>query len=241
MRACGKTQALRVAALALVLALVALTTPAAQERSAGVMTFVDRDGNRKIVSLPAAHRTGRVPTGSADRRAELWPVVQETALAHGVDPALVDLVIRMESGYNPRAISPKGARGMMQLLPSTASAYGVADIFNPRENVRGGVRYLRDLLGRFDSDVRLALAAYNAGPEAVVKHRGVPPYPETRNYVSAILAAYSGSGGPKLAGGFGKDLGPSRPVEVVLHDSGTTISNARRAGEPAVKRKLALR
>ena len=232
---------MRAAALAGALSFLALTAPAAQERTAGVMTFVDRDGNRKIVSVPAAHRTKRVPVGSADRRAELWPDVQEAALAHGLDPALVDLVIRMESGYNPRAVSPKGARGVMQLLPSTATAYGVADIFNPKENIRGGIRYLRDLLGRFHSDVRLALAAYNAGPDAVERHRGVPPYAETRNYVNAILAAYSGSGGPKLAGGFGKDLGPSRPVEVVLHDSGTTISNARRAGEPAVKRKLALR
>ena len=221
-------------------ALLAFSAAAAQERTAGVMTFVDRDGNRKIVSVPAAPSTKRVPTGSADRRAELWPAVQETALAHGLDPALIDLVIRMESGYNPRAVSPKGARGVMQLLPSTASAYGVADIFNPRENIRGGVRYLRDLLGRFDSDVRLALAAYNAGPDAVERHRGVPPYPETRNYVSAILAAY-GSGGQKLAGGFGKAAHPARPVEVLLQGNGTTISNERRAGEPEVGRKLALK
>ena len=232
---------MRAAVLAVALALLALTAPAAQERTAGAMTFVDRDGNRKIVSIPAAKGSKRVPTGSADRRAELWPHVQQTALAHGLDPALVDLVIRMESGYNPRAVSPKGARGVMQLLPATARAYGVVDIFNPKENLRGGVRYLRDLLGRFDSDVRLALAAYNAGPDAVERHRGVPPYEETRNYVNTILAAYSGSGGQKLAGGFGKAMHPARPVEVVLQPNGTTISNARRAGEPAVERRLALR
>jgi soluble lytic murein transglycosylase-like protein len=232
---------LRIAALAVVLALLALAAPAAQERTAGVMTFVDRDGNRKIVSVPATHSARTVPTGSADRRAELWPHVQQAALANGLDPELVDLVIRMESGYNPRAVSPKGARGVMQLLPSTARAYGVADIFNPKENIRGGIRYLRDLLGRFDSDVRLALAAYNAGPEAVEKHGNVPPYEETRNYVNAILSAYSGSGGQKLAGGFGKEMRPARPVEVVLRGSETTISNERRSGEPPVERRLALR
>jgi soluble lytic murein transglycosylase-like protein len=231
----------RAAALAVALALLALTAPAAQERTAGVVTFVDREGNIKIVSVPAAQSAKRVPAGSADRRAELWPTVQETALAHGLDPALVDLVIRMESGYNPRAVSPKGARGVMQLLPSTASAYGVADIFNPKENLRGGIRYLRDLLGRFGSDVRLALAAYNAGPEAVEKHRGVPPYPETRNYVNAILAAYGGSGSQKLTGGFGKSMRSARPVEVVLQGSETTISNSRRSGEPPVDRRLSLK
>ena len=232
---------MRAVALAAALTLLALTAPAAQERTAGVMTYVDREGNRKIVSVPAAHSAAKVPAGSADRRAELWPAVQEAALAHGLDPALVDLVIRMESGYNPRAVSPKGARGVMQLLPSTASAYGVADSFNPKENLRGGIRYLRDLLERFKSDVRLALAAYNAGPEAVERHRGVPPYAETRNYVNAILSAYNGSGGLKLAGGFGKSLRLARPVEVVLQGSATTISNARRPGEPALDRKLALR
>jgi len=230
----------RPAGLVLALALVAPAVPAAQERTAGVMTFVDREGNRTIISVPAARTVKSVPKGSADRRAELWPHVQQTALAHGLDPALVDLVIRMESGYNPRAVSPKGARGVMQLLPSTARAYGVADIFNARENIRGGIRYLHDLLGRFDSDLRLALAAYNAGPEAVERHRGVPPYAETRNYVSAILSAYGG-GGQKLAGGFGKTTAPARPVEVVLQGAGTTISNARRSGEPAVDRRLSLR
>jgi soluble lytic murein transglycosylase-like protein len=231
----------RTAALAAAGALLAFSAAAAQERTAGVMTFVDRDGNRKIVSVPATQSAKRVPTGSADRRAELWPAVQETAVAHGLDPALIDLVIRMESGYNPRAVSPKGARGVMQLLPATARAYGVADIFNPRENIRGGIRYLRDLLGRFDSDVRLALAAYNAGPEAVERHGGVPPYKETRNYVSAILSAYGGGGSQKLSGGFGKSARPARPVEVVLQGNGTTISNERRAGEPEVGRKLALK
>jgi len=224
----------------LVVALSAAGALAADRGASGVMSYVDRDGNRKVVYLPAAKGAQSVPEGVADRRAELWPHVQQTALAHGLDPDLIDLVIRMESGYNPRAVSPKGARGVMQLLPSTAKAYGVNDIFNPRENIRGGVRYLRDLMGRFGSDVRLALAAYNAGPEAVTRHGGVPPYDETRDYVSTILAAYRG-GGHKLAGGFGRALRPARPVEVVLQGNETTISNGRRTGEPELDRRLSLR
>lgn len=232
---------MRANVLAIALLLAPLASGVAAERTAGAITFVDREGNRKIVSVPKAQTAKSVPAGVANRRAELWPHVQQTALANGLDPALVDLVIRMESGYNPRAVSPKGARGVMQLMPSTASAYGVADAFNPRENIRGGIRYLRDLLGRFGSDVRLALAAYNAGPEAVEKHGGVPPYRETRNYVSAILAAYGGDGGPRLSGGFGKAAPAARPAEVVLQAGRTTISNERRAGETTVGRRLALR
>jgi soluble lytic murein transglycosylase-like protein len=208
---------------------------------AGVMTFVDRNGTTRIVSVPAASRAS-VPAASADRRAELWPHVQEAARSQGLDPNLIDLMIRMESGYNPRAVSPKGARGIMQLLPSTASMYGVDDLFDPRENIRAGLSYFRDLMGRFGSDVRLALAAYNAGPEAVEKHGGVPPYDETRGYVSAIMSAYDGTGGLKLGGGFGKATArPARPVQMVTVGNETVISNARRTGEPEPGRRLGLR
>jgi hypothetical protein len=219
---------------------VAVGGATAGERVAGVLTYVDGNGAKRIVSIPGASRTVEVPMGSADRRAELWPQVQATALSHGLDPNLVDLMIRMESGYNPRAVSPKGARGIMQLLPSTASAYGVSDLFDPRENIRAGIRYFRDLLGRFDSDVRLALAAYNAGPEAVEKHGGVPPYDETRNYVDSILSAYGG-GSLRLAGGFGRAAKPAKPVELVTQGGETLISNERRQGEPPAQRRLVLR
>ena len=175
----------------------------AGDRVAGVMTFVDRGGAKRMVSVPAPAKTPAVPIGSADRRLALWPHVQEVARAQGLDPNLVDLMIRMESGYNPRAVSPKGARGIMQLLPSTAHAYGVSDLFDPRENLRGGVRYFRDLLGRFGSDLRLALAAYNAGPAAASgwarAGAGLPldewvegiPFRETRQYVRGVMADWA--------------------------------------------------
>jgi soluble lytic murein transglycosylase-like protein len=104
-----------------------------------------------------------------------------------VSPALIEAVVRTESGFAPSAVSPKGAGGLMQLMPKTASALGVVDRFDPRENIRGGVRHLRYLLERYQGSVVLALAAYNAGEGAVDAHRGVPPYPETQQYVQRVL------------------------------------------------------
>ena len=108
---------------------------------------------------------------------------------HRVDPQLVEAVIAVESGWNPRARSPKGAQGIMQLMPKTAASYGVANPFDPAENIRGGVEHLADLVREF-RDLRLALAAYSAGADAVRRYGGVPPYPETQAYVPKVLAAY---------------------------------------------------
>lgn len=108
-----------------------------------------------------------------------------------LDSALLHAVIAAESGYNPVALSPRGAMGLMQLMPGTARRYGVRDPFDPEQNLRGGSRYLRDLLQRFDNNIELALAAYNAGEEAVVRHGNrVPPYRETQEYVPLVLGLY---------------------------------------------------
>jgi len=112
-----------------------------------------------------------------------------TASRQGVDPALVHAIVSVESAFNPLAISAKGAMGLMQLMPKTASRYGVSNPFDPRENVAGGIRYLRDLLLRFDNLLH-ALAAYNAGETAIVRYGGIPPYEETRDYVKKVLARY---------------------------------------------------
>jgi soluble lytic murein transglycosylase-like protein len=114
-------------------------------------------------------------------------LISEHSKAHGVRPGLVRAVMQVESGFNPYARSPKGAMGLMQLMPATARQYGVKNPFNPAENVRAGVAYLRELLDRYDNKEELALAAYNAGPGAVDKHgQTVPPYRETRSYVAQI-------------------------------------------------------
>ena len=120
----------------------------------------------------------------------LTAVIRDASREHGVDPRLVAAVMRRESAWNENAVSPVGACGLMQLMPDTAKFLGVNDIFDVRENVFGGTRYLRTLLDAFNGDVDLALAAYNAGPGAVQKYRGVPPYRETRAYVAAVRGTY---------------------------------------------------
>lgn len=114
-------------------------------------------------------------------------LIHEIATRHGQPPELVESIIRVESNFNPRAVSRKGARGLMQLMPETASRLGVRNIFDARENVEGGVRHLRYLFARFSGDVQLTLAAYNAGEETVKRHQGIPPYAETRAYVERVL------------------------------------------------------
>jgi soluble lytic murein transglycosylase-like protein len=117
-------------------------------------------------------------------------LVREAAERHHVDPALVRAVIETESNWNPVARSHKGAQGLMQLIPTTAIRFGVNDAFNPKQNVEAGVRYLRTLLERYNGNLDLALAAYNAGEGAVDRAHGIPSYRETRNYVQKVQSAY---------------------------------------------------
>ena len=119
------------------------------------------------------------------------PIIVSAAREQGVEPALVKAVIAAESNFNPLAVSKKGAQGLMQLMPRTAESLGVDDAFEPRDNVGGGTRYLRVMLDRY-GDVSRALAAYNAGPKAVDRYRGIPPYRETRDYVARVLTYYRG-------------------------------------------------
>ena len=115
-------------------------------------------------------------------------IIAKLAQAHGVDPMLVSALIQVESGYKPRARSRKGAMGLMQLMPSTAREYKVGNPFEPKANIEAGIKHLKSLIDRFNGANELALAAYNAGPGAVEKFNGIPPYRETRNYVTRILA-----------------------------------------------------
>lgn len=146
-------------------------------------------------------------------------LIWEAARAHEVDPKLVKSVMLIESAFNPVAISRKGARGLMQLMPETAVRYGVFDLFDPTENIAGGVRYLKDLLGVFGGDLAKSLAAYNAGEFAVLRYGGIPPYQETELYVHKGLTAYYGKA--TLGGGFGLPRSrtwstrPGRPVRVI--------------------------
>ncbi len=125
-------------------------------------------------------------------RAQVDEIVEQSAAAHGVDPLLVRSVMQVESNYNPNALSPKGAMGLMQLMPSTAKQLGVTNAFDVRQNIEGGVKFLRYLKSQFNDD-RLVLAAYNAGEGAVKKHGWIPPYPETIDYVYKVGKKYGES------------------------------------------------
>jgi len=119
-------------------------------------------------------------------------IIEDISGRHGLDAALVKAVIHVESAYNSKAVSPAGAIGLMQLMPATASRFGVAKIYDPAENIEGGVRYLKFLTQLFDNDLSLTVAAYNAGENAVQRFRGIPRYTETQNYVRKVLALYNG-------------------------------------------------
>jgi soluble lytic murein transglycosylase-like protein len=133
------------------------------------------DSNRRLTTPMPAYLSG---------------LIADASKQHGVDPRLVAAIASRESAYNPAAVSPVGAGGIMQLMPATARYVGVNNVFDARENVFGGVHYLRTLLDTFHGDLDLTLAAYNAGPGAVQKYNGIPPYPETRAYVRAVRANY---------------------------------------------------
>ncbi len=135
-----------------------------------------------------------LPTASPNANpttTDLKAIVEEASKTHSIDPDLINSVIHAESRFNPRAVSPKGAQGLMQLMPGTASQLGVTNAFDPHANVNAGTRYLNDLLIRYNDDVIKALAAYNAGPHRVDQYKGVPPYRETRNYVASIIRDFN--------------------------------------------------
>lgn len=160
----------------------------------GVMHFTDAPTDRRFkifmrdIKKDRKLRTNFKFAATYQNRKEFEPIIKSLATEYGVDKSLVMAVIHAESGYNPNAVSPKGAQGLMQLMPKTAQGLKVSNSLDPKENIRGGVRYLRFLLDTFKGDVTLALAAYNAGLNKVSQYGGIPPYQETRNYVTRVLS-----------------------------------------------------
>jgi soluble lytic murein transglycosylase-like protein len=225
--------ALPLAGLAAV-TLSAASAPASSTRVVKSVVRADAYGRlvRSVVVVPRVVRenviaaTPVVPgvpaaepeAAGAAEPATFREAVDQIARKHDLPPQLVHSVIRVESNYNPYAISPKGAQGLMQLVPGTARRFGVTNVFNPAQNIEGGARYLRYLLDLYKNDYRLALAAYNAGEGAVAKHGGVPPYPETVNYLQQVrrrLAEASQHQAAKKVEAKPQPAQPTEPVRIV--------------------------
>ena len=145
----------------------------------------------EIAEITSSVEVLPVPPESVKPKPTIQEVVAAASDKHLVDADLITSVIHAESAFNPKAVSPKGAQGLMQLMPGTASILGVADAFDPQANVDAGTKYLRDLLVRYNGDIAMALAAYNAGPLRVQQYHGVPPYSETRAYVAQIIKEFN--------------------------------------------------
>jgi soluble lytic murein transglycosylase-like protein len=171
---------------------------------ADIYAFVDADGVTHFSNVPSDERFDVVlESGNDDESPPIHPailslsirydsIIREAAMDARVDPELLRAVIVVESGFDANAVSSAGAQGLMQLMPGTAESYGVSDAFDPQQNIRGGARYLRDLIDRYDDDYELALAAYNAGEDAVARYGGrVPPFAETKSYIPKVLGVYN--------------------------------------------------
>src|ERR1700679_2573370 len=186
----------------LIATLLAASAAAAHSQ---IYTYVDADGLRHYTDVPDNNLYRRLVLSPRDRTAsgdrydsmllakasQYDSIIEKAAIAASVEPNLLRAVIVVESGFNSRAVSKRGAVGLMQLMPATAMRFGVSNVYDPRENVHAGARYLKFLIDRFGHDVRLALAAYNAGEDAVVRNGGqIPPFSETLAYVTRVLKIY---------------------------------------------------
>lgn len=176
------------------LVILSVASPA----SADIYKYEDAQGVIHLTNIPTENgvkyvlimREKRVLLDRklGDNMSQYDDLIIKASEKHKIEPALIKAIIKAESNFNHRAVSPKGARGLMQLMPATASSLQVQDSFHPENNIEGGVRYLRYLLNYFNGNLPLALAAYNAGENAVIRHRGVPPYRETQVYIQRVLS-----------------------------------------------------
>ena len=186
---------------------IAIAVTMATSAGAETRRVADNAGNRAAVRKTSAYRPSAValavprPTRPSSPCEDAYTrEIAEASARYAVPERLIWAVIRVESGFDHRAVSRKGARGLMQLMPETAAMLGVRDPFDPRQNIHAGTAHLRAMMERFRHDVRLAVAAYNAGEKPVAQYRGIPPYTETRDYVTQVMRFYEGAAGPTSSG-----------------------------------------
>ena len=186
------------------------------------------DGRKVIVNESSTQRAARMSSRlrTLTGGSEIARLIDIYARHNGLSSRLVQAVVQVESGYNPDAMSQKGAMGLMQLMPETAAELGVGDAYDPEENLRGGTRYLRQQLDRF-GDLRLALAAYNAGPTAVARYDGIPPYRETQRYVEKVLDLY-GNSAPQYLQEHARDQARQRHLEAARRHAEEQQTRGRR-------------
>ena len=184
--------------IALTVAATVVTYSSADAETSKRVTHDARGYLAAASPAPTYRRAAFIPPTGASERGNWSPdgyaqMIADASVQHDVPEGLIWAVIRVESGFDPNAVSRRGAGGLMQLMPETAAVLGVRNVFDPWENIQAGTRHLRAMMERFPRDVRLAVAAYNAGEKAVAAFRGVPPYRETRNYVTRVMRFYGGA------------------------------------------------
>jgi len=194
---CGNNRIVHVIILAIWFSL-ACRPFAGTPAQADIYSYVDENGVIHFTNVPTSskykiylrHSIAKKKRAAKFSSQDYDDLISEAALAHGVSSHLIKAIIRAESNFNPHAVSQKGAKGLMQIMPENYPTLNISDPFDPRENIMGGVRYFKRMLKRFGGDVILSLAAYNAGPSAVERHNAIPPIEETKNYVRKVLLFY---------------------------------------------------
>ena len=197
----------------------------------GVVCYTDAPMGKKTVKVLKEQQSAAKPMKADDgaasfaRSRDYSGYVQQAAAKYEIEPDLIHAVIKTESNGNQRAVSRKGAMGLMQLMPSTAYDMNVVNPFNPEENIEGGTKYLKQLLEKFNGDLTLALAAYNAGPKTVEKYGNVPPISETRQYVKKIIALFKGKSSYSFSDSANQVAAAPEPVRIykVVLDDGTIL------------------
>ena len=185
-----------------------------------VSSFINEEGVKVLTNIESKPRSDGSSVHFANRT-NFVPLINRMASLHGVNEELVQAIIKVESDFNPRAVSSKNCKGLMQLHPDTAQRFGVRDIFDPTENIEGGIRYLNFLMDFFDHKLDYVLAAYNAGENAVRRHQGIPPFGETRSYVKKVKELFQGS----LAPSQGSATPKRRIHRVILPDGQVLFTN----------------